>query len=346
MRISGNTGNKVRLVFRVKTNRGFDDMGAAYSSLGRGAVQIDDVVVNASNIGDFEGSEQGGVNTIDNRTGASPLTNWKSTGKPPAILFHPRALADLTYNDLCGPPESPARFCNIYGTVISAGNFDDGERAGDSRFLSDREIQHGMFSPTINFTTDPLNPTTPNSQGLTASMIDVTDDYYVWYDLYAGIFNLNFTGNAWVFGSMCYPATMNNGGKIAILGIAPTGFKIVEYVRDGARLIGRLIERKGCFEGSKYVICGLKCDPFTRFSLCVETEELVRHFSNFGTHARFRLLKRRAAQTIEFCVGPFAARILLKRRESVYREIKFVVPCIFDLQKIDGLRPHLFVNKP
>ena len=24
--------------------------------------------------------------------------------------------------------------------------------------------------------------------------------------------------------------------------------KIVEYVRDGARLIGRLIERKGCFE--------------------------------------------------------------------------------------------------
>lgn len=222
---AGNTSQRVRLVFRVKTNRGFDDEGTAYSSLGRGAAQIDDVVVNAVNIGDFEGSEQGGTNTIDNRTGASPLTNWKSTGKPPAIYFHPRALADLTYNDLCGPPESPARFCNIYGTVISAGNFDDGERAGDSRILSDREIQHGMFSPTINFTTDLLNPTTPNSQGLTASMVDVTDDYYVWYDLYAGIFNLNFTGNAWVFGSMCYPATMNNGGKAWGSLLAP-GFQI------------------------------------------------------------------------------------------------------------------------
>jgi hypothetical protein len=221
---AGNTGNKVRLVFRVKTNRGFDDMGAAYSSLGRGAVQIDDVVVNASNIGDFEGSEQGGVNTIDNRTGASPLTNWKSTGKPPAILFHPRALADLTYNDLCGPPESPARFCNIFGTVISAGNYDDGERAGDSRYQSQREVMHGMFSPTINMVTDQIN-NTPNAQGLTASIVDVTDDIYVWYDIYAGMFNLNFSGNAWTFGSACYPARMNNGGY-AWGELIPFGFQL------------------------------------------------------------------------------------------------------------------------
>ena len=221
---AGNTGNRVRLVFRVKTNRGFDDMGAAFSSLGRGAVQIDDVVVNASNIGDFEGNEQGGVNTIDNRTGASALTNWKSTGKPPAVYFHPRALADLTYNDLCGPPESPARFCNIYGTVISAGNYDDGERAGDSRFASDREVMHGMFSPTINLVTDQIN-NTPNAQGLTASIVDVTDDIYVWYDIYAGMFNLNFSGNAWTFGSACYPARMNNGGY-AWGELIPFGFQL------------------------------------------------------------------------------------------------------------------------
>ncbi|MBI5169986.1 MAG: hypothetical protein HZA61_10895, partial [Candidatus Eisenbacteria bacterium] len=182
-----------------------------YSSLGRGAVQIDDVVVNATNIGDFEGVEQGGVNTIDNRTGSSPLNHWKSTGKPPAIYFHPRALADLTYNDLCGPPESPARFCNIFGTVVSVGNYDDGERAADSRFGPLREVMHGMFSPTVNLVTDPIN-NTPNAQGLTASIVDVTDDLYVWYDIYAGMFNLTFTGNAWTFGAQCYPARMNNGG--------------------------------------------------------------------------------------------------------------------------------------
>ncbi|MFN8586943.1 MAG: FlgD immunoglobulin-like domain containing protein [Candidatus Eisenbacteria bacterium] len=207
-----NTGGKVRLVFRLKTNRGFDDMGTAYTSNGRGAVQIDDVVVNGSNIGDFEGSEQGGVNTIDNRAGASATTNWKSTGKPPAIYFHLAALADLTWNELCGPPDSPARSCNIFGTVFAAGNADDAEHVGSRDYLSDREVQHGILSPTIIMATDQIN-NTPNAQGLTSTIVDATDDWYIWYDMYAGMFNLNFTGNSWTYGAQSFPAQMANGAQ-------------------------------------------------------------------------------------------------------------------------------------
>ncbi len=204
---TGNTGGVVRLVFRVKTNRGFDDMGTAYNSLGRGAVQIDDVTANGNMIGDFELAEQGGAGSIDNRTTASPTLNWKSTGKPPAIYFHPAALADLTYNDLCGPPDAPTRFCNIYGTVISAGNADDFEHVGNRSVASDREVMHGIVSPTINL----VAGVTANSMGLTADIVDVSDDWYIFYDMYAGMFDLNFKGNAWLFGAQYYPAQMSNG---------------------------------------------------------------------------------------------------------------------------------------
>ena len=209
---SGNPG-RVRLVFRVKTNISFSDgdsRASGFTSNSRGAAMIDNVVVNGNTIGDFEGNEQGGANTIDNRTGAPATANWKSTGKPPSIWFHAEDLNNLTYNDLCGPPDSPARFCNIGGVVMTAGNHDDGEKSGDSRFLVDREVQHGFVSPTIDLIAGP----TPNNQGLTETIVDVTDDFYIWYDLYAGMFNLNFTGNSWVFAAQSYPATMPvTGGK-------------------------------------------------------------------------------------------------------------------------------------
>ncbi len=93
---------------------------------------------------------------------------------------------------------------------MTAGNHDDGEKSGDSRFLVDREVQHGFVSPTIDLIAGP----TPNNQGLTETIVDVTDDFYIWYDLYAGMFNLNFTGNSWVFAAQSYPATMPvTGGK-------------------------------------------------------------------------------------------------------------------------------------
>ena len=207
---TGNTSNIVRLVFRVKTNRGFSDIDSranSFTSRGYGAAIIDNVTVNASNIGDFETPENGGLNAIDNRTGSNALNVWKSTGKPPSVYFHTRALADLTYNDLCGPPDSPARQCNIHGVVISAGNYDIGEKLGDNRFVSMRETSTGMYSPTIDFRT-PL--TGVNNQGLSTTIVNVTDDYYIFYDMYAGQFNLQFQGDSWSFGVQAYPSIQSN----------------------------------------------------------------------------------------------------------------------------------------
>ncbi|HET9651083.1 MAG TPA: hypothetical protein VFP36_02775, partial [Usitatibacter sp.] len=221
--ILGGVSGNVRLVFRCKTNRGFADSDtriSGYTSAGYGAVQVDDVTIDkgagATNIGDFEGAEQGGVNQIDNRFPLPPgLTNndvWRSTGKPPAEYFHIENLANLTYNDLCGPPNSPARICNIGGLVLTAGNHDDGENAGDSRFTPFREVSQHAISPTINMVE--AGPGVPNSMGITATMASPSDDWYIWYDLYAGMFNLQFSGETWDFGTQSYPAQQPNGAKV------------------------------------------------------------------------------------------------------------------------------------
>ncbi len=223
----GGASGTARLVFRVKTNKDYADDDASalgFTSRGWGAAQIDNVIVNGVTIGSFDGTETGGVAgtpnadaPIDNTTSTSAAQNWKATGKPTAIYFHPRNIAQLRYEDLCGPYDSPNRFCNINGTVISAGNRDDNEGAGDRRFFPDRERLDGMMSPTIDLVTDASGDgETPNPMGVTwvdSQAWNIADDYYIWYDLYAGIFNLNFTGNAWTFGAQAYPATQANGGK-------------------------------------------------------------------------------------------------------------------------------------
>jgi hypothetical protein len=214
----------VRLVFRCKTNRGFADSDArtsGYTSAGRGAVQIDDVTItkaagSPTNIGDFEVAEQGGVNAIDNRfplPGGTAVTDvWRSTGKPAGAYFHVEHLSGLTYNDLCGPPNSPLRKCNIGGLVLTAGNHDDGENSGDTRWTAFREVSQLVLSPTINFV--PGAGGVANSQGISATIRNVSDDYLLVYDIYAGMFNLSFSGNSWVFGSQSYPAIQPNGAEV------------------------------------------------------------------------------------------------------------------------------------
>ena len=229
---AGNPG-AIRLVFRVKTNQSFSDTDSRignFSSRGHGAAIIDNVsyaIGAGANvvIGDFETPQQGGANSIDNQTGVSALTNWKSTGKPPAIYFHTKALDDLQYADLCGPPDSPSRSCNIGGVVMTAGNNDDLERHGDSRYLSDREVMHSMVSPTINLVT--AGPSTPNNMGLTGDMVNATDDIYIWYDMYAGMFNLAFSGNAWTFSGQSYPATQTINGALTWGAARYPGFQII-----------------------------------------------------------------------------------------------------------------------
>jgi hypothetical protein len=222
--VLGGVAGNVRLVFRCKTNRGFadsDSRSSGYDSAGRGAVLLDDVTIDTGSgpsvIGNFETPEQGGVNAIDNRFPLPPALQvtdvWRTTGKPPGEYFHIENLANLTYNDLCGPPNSPARVCNIGGLVLTVGNHDDGEDSGDSRFFAFREISEMCVSPTINLLGQGVGGATPNSMGITTSIANASDDVILWYDMYAGMYNLSFSGNSWVFGSQCYPATMPNGGK-------------------------------------------------------------------------------------------------------------------------------------
>ncbi|HXJ62262.1 MAG TPA: hypothetical protein VNN79_00775, partial [Actinomycetota bacterium] len=222
--VLGGVAGNVRLVFRCKTNRGFadsDSRNSGYDSAGRGAVLLDDVTIDTGSgpsvIGNFETPEQGGVNAIDNRFPLSPGLQatdvWRTTGKPPAENFHVEALSGLTYNDLCGPYTSPFRVCNIGGVVLNVGNHDDGEDSGDSRFAAFREISEMCVSPTINMRGQGVGGATPNSQGITTSIANASDDWILWYDMYAGMYNLSFSGNSGVFGSQCYPATMPNGGK-------------------------------------------------------------------------------------------------------------------------------------
>jgi len=213
----------VRLVFRVKTNRFFSDGDSkanGYSSLGRGAAQVDDVTIDRGSgpelIGDFETPQQGGVNAIDNRfplpAGLAVTDVWRSTGKPAPVYMHVQPLSGLVYNDICGPPNAPQRFCNLSGNVMVAGNHDLGESFADARFAAFHEARTFMMSPTINLVGGPGG--TPNSQGITTSIAHVSDDYVLWYDLYWGPAALSFSGLSWNLGYQAYPSLQTgNGGK-------------------------------------------------------------------------------------------------------------------------------------
>ncbi len=204
-------GARVRLVFRNHTNRGFDDEGGsvagAYSSNGAGAVVIDDVEVDTgsgfTNIGDFETPGQ-----IDNSTGTDPLNAWKTTGKPPAIYHHVHNIASLIYEDLCGPVGGALRTCNLSGNVISMGNHDNSEASGGLvSGTADRDPFDGIISPTINLRSGGGT----NEMDINAAIATVTEDYYIDYDIYPGIFDLTATSNEWRFGYSVYPARQSDG---------------------------------------------------------------------------------------------------------------------------------------
>ena len=214
-------GGNARLVFRVKTNRGAgsdDQLGslaaAGYNSGGAGAVVLDDVEIDKGSgfttLGDFEGTNGG----IDNDTSVSAALAWKSTGKPPAIFYHLHDLGDLVYQDLCGQPGSEFRICNMWDGVLSGGDHDFSERVGGEFGTPEQERMDGVFSPTINLVTNGITGSlVANNMGITFDMMDVTEDYYITYDMYTGVFDLFTQGDGWQFTFQSYPATQSDGVK-------------------------------------------------------------------------------------------------------------------------------------
>jgi flagellar hook capping protein FlgD len=210
-------GSRIRLVFRVKTNRGFDDdsgsiLSVAYNSGYLGAAQIDQVFINGASavyLGGFENQSD-----IDNDPGVSALSKWKTSSKPPPITFHVHALSDLLYQDLCGPPGAPTRLCDLAGNVISMGDHDLGEAASGPVGTAEQEHFQGMFSPTINLAYNPGNPTSKNNMGLNADTAVPTAGFAIAYNIYAGYFDLRSYGQSWQWFFQSYPATQSDGTRM------------------------------------------------------------------------------------------------------------------------------------
>ncbi|MBI1798328.1 MAG: hypothetical protein HYR73_01415, partial [Candidatus Eisenbacteria bacterium] len=212
--------NRLRLVFRVHTNRGFDDenisvsSSTSYNSGYLGAAQVDNVVVTdpaGPTVLSTSGFESAGE--IDNHVATTALSAWKSTGKPPAIYWHVHDLASLTarWNDLCGAPNSSTSSCNVFGQVLSVGNHDDNEATASASVDAEHNGRWGVVSPTVNFVT--AGPSTPNGFNLTGDEVDATEDYYFNYEIYTGIYNVFVTGQLWQFGFQAYPATQSDETK-------------------------------------------------------------------------------------------------------------------------------------
>jgi hypothetical protein len=203
--------NRVRLVFRVKTNRGFDDQGLVYGSNQRGAAVVDRVSYRIGSgaeivFGDFENAGD-----IDNGSNVSALQAWKSTGKPPGIFHHTHLFSDLVYEDLCGRKGDVSRVCNMSGIVISMGDHDHQETMHGLIDGPLHERRDGILSPTIQLCGPFDQLGGRNRQGFTApgsgaGDSDPTRDYYVTYDIYTAAMDPFTAGNLWTFGVMCYPA--------------------------------------------------------------------------------------------------------------------------------------------
>src|SRR5436309_336463 len=151
------SGGRIRVVFRVKTNRGFDDENLTGSSLGKGAAQVDDIKATIVATGATPWGSSGvgfeADGDIDNRTTLDALNAFKSTGKPPLPLAHVhrvRGQGLLLIFDICGPWGSPSRQCNSDGVIMSIGDHDYGEAAGGLYDgTADSEPNDNMVSPAI-----------------------------------------------------------------------------------------------------------------------------------------------------------------------------------------------------
>ncbi len=226
---SGN-GGRLRIVFRVKTNRGFDDensgnsppegsnttgepTGAGFSSLTRGAAIIDDVTCSGGGAAALNNGFES-ASDVDNSTLTPATTAWKTTGKPPGAWFHVHRINDpgspLPFTDPCGAITAAVRFCNMTGAVLSPGNHDAGDKTGGLYGGNTQDQQKYVVSPTINLKS--TGPGDYNGQGIDAEIASRVPE--LWGDYLHNVYNYDITGNGFRFGWQSYPCTQDNGQKI------------------------------------------------------------------------------------------------------------------------------------
>jgi len=214
--ILANGNNKVRLVFRVKTNRGFDDdQELSYSSGKKGAVVVDAVTyafgasTSPAGWGTFEAA-----GSINNDPNVDALDAWKFTGKPPWATGHVENLnIGLAYDDLCGAVGSATRICDLAGNILTFGDHDKSGHPHGSLVsgTADVEVHQNAISPAILLATPGVGT---NVIGLDAAGADATEDLYVDIDLYGGVFAPSVKGDYWRYFFSSYPASDKYGNKM------------------------------------------------------------------------------------------------------------------------------------
>jgi hypothetical protein len=234
---AGDGGGVIRIVFRSKTNWTFSDergTGGAYNSGTEGAVRIDDVAITGSTpaftTSGFETAAEVD-NNIEPANSDTPgpavgqgyaFAAWHTTAKPPKMMAHTHPLfggdigpgnfyPQLEYKDLCGPPDSPIRQCNINNVIMSTTDHDLGEAAGGGTGLSPfKENRSGALSPTINLVTPAVGV---NDIGLDREHVTTNAIWTIFYDMYSGIFSPATQGNVWGNSIHCWPAAQANGAN-------------------------------------------------------------------------------------------------------------------------------------
>ena len=237
---AGDGGGVIRVVFRSKTNANYADetnTGGSFVSTNKGAVRIDEVSISggaATVTSGFETADEIN-NTIESANSDTPgpavgqgyaLAAWHGTGKPPKLMAHTHPLfggligpgnnySILAYEDLCGPPDSPIRQCNINNVIISSGDHDLNEAAGGATGTPFKENRNGFISPAINLVVDGGSTGTAlNSCGLDGVHVYTSAPWWIYYDMYTGIFTPSLQGNVWGNSILSYPTVQANGAKV------------------------------------------------------------------------------------------------------------------------------------
>ncbi|MGH3055602.1 MAG: hypothetical protein ACRDL7_11560, partial [Gaiellaceae bacterium] len=213
---------KVRVVFRVHTNRGFDDENilvstpANYNSDYMGAVEVDNVTLRrgtggAVTLGNFDGT---GPLTFNNDPTVAALNAWKSTGKPPAVFAHVVNLNTLlgNWDDLCGGPNGPYNICNLWANTLSVGDYDHSERNAGAAKTPEQNGRFGCISPTINLVT-PSDGMTVNGWNLNTAEATPTEDFFIQADVMSSLFDIFSDGELFAWGFQSYPALQADGTR-------------------------------------------------------------------------------------------------------------------------------------
>src|SRR5262245_55684145 len=188
---AGASWGTVRVVFRVKTNRFFDDRapGSTPNPTGwnstTGAVVLDNIDVNGA-LSDFETPGQilprfswtdlgGGAADI---TENLPVSSWITTGRQPAHYGHVENIGNLPIHDPAG-----GTLCNLFGNVALQSNHDNPRHD----FMG--ETQNWMISPTICLT----GPRAA-AQGIPPTLRAEAAYLKVVFDFYPGNSDISDTG--------------------------------------------------------------------------------------------------------------------------------------------------------